>query len=381
MQNNNTPHRRITLILAWCFCLLSTAVHANTSIHLLKIPPPTGPVNLTTPLPIPEGYTSFTLKNWFVLLDSLVKKKQFKVAAHAVKLALQRYPANRKLRLYQADIYTALKRYDWASHALNRIFDTNPADSDALKLLAVIQKQDKYHTRGLNKLVISSAPTLVSDQDAFWDYLTAIYSRRTRFGTVYAGTNFASRNRSSGEQYLVGAYPRLFGPIYAHVQYARSESSLFPSNHYLFETYVPMKAGFRVSLGTRYDNIQLTNLTVLTGSIAKETGSYLVIFRPYYFSPQLGPEAVLYTLSLRRSFDTPDQYVQISGYAGRSPDLTDLTSIGFFIIKTYGINALIQLHLYRGLFMQTGAGYAYEDFPTGLRREKWRYFFGLMCRF
>lgn len=381
MKKNNLIDFSIKITVTLCLCLITTVMHANVSYHLLKIPAPTGPVNPSTPLPIPEGYTTFSLKNWFVLLDSLVKKKQFKVAAHAVKLALQRYPANKQLLLYQADIYTTLERYDWATRSLNHIFDTDPAEPKALKLLSVIQKNDKYHTRGLNKLVISSAPTLVSDQDAFWDYLTAIYSRRTRFGTVYAGTNFASRNRSSGEQYFIGAYPHLVGPIYAHVQYAHSESSLFPSNHYLFETYVPMKAGFRVSLGTRYDNIQLTNLTVLTGSIAKETGSYLVIFRPYYFSPQVGPEAVLYTLSLRRSFDTPDQYVQISGYAGRSPDLADLTSVGFFIIKTYGINALMQLHLYRGLFMQTGAGYAYEDFPTGLRREKWRYFFGLMCRF
>nr|MBA2653201.1 YaiO family outer membrane beta-barrel protein [Tatlockia sp.] len=205
------------------------------------------------------------------------------------------------------------------------------------------------------------------------------YSRDTNYGRATAKVNYASRIKKTASQLELNFSPRFNRNIYADLMasYA-NKPELFPNYAVSTEGYINFPRLFEVSGGGKYARIQDTFLYTWTSSLNFYPGKYWLSFRPYYFVPQaVSPKtqkrsetSVLYTTKIRRYFATDDHYIGIGAGRGRSPDLADLLSVDFIVIKNNFVNIdynfpILKYHIIANL----GVGYQRWRYPSGLLRE------------
>lgn len=309
-------------------------------------------------------------------VDQLLEDRKFREAIALIDSYLLVQPANIDLLYKKAQIYAEIESYDKAVTALNQIFDLQKDDDKATQLLKKIEVLDKTNLSGLNTLFIGNESnqtrqvnsTLINN--SLWTYSIFSYSRRFRNGTLVGQVNQASRFGQYGSQYQFSAYPKLIGNSYGYLSYAFSSSTLYPKAFYIGEIYFPMSSYFEMSGGASFYNILLTNMIMTTNSLTANFDPYSFTVRTNFYVPDSGPHSVFWLFTGKKYFKNPDNYVALQIQTGKTPDLADLTSVGFFTLSSNGIRLLTQFHLKNGVFMLISMGDVRETFFGTSSRNK-----------
>jgi len=221
-----------------------------------------------------------------------------------------------------------------------------------------------------NEIGISQEEDWISDLKEYWSFSSLYYYRHTCRGIFGARFNYANKYFIGGEQYVLEAYPYLTKDIYLAATFGLSNTSqqVFPKYQYLIEPYFNLGNGFEASAGQRFIRSFNVNIYTYTASIGKTIGSYFIWFRPYHYTPQ---SVDFFEAGIKRFFgDSTDTYILLKAGIGKTPDIGDVPPLNqITIISTNSVTIDGQFPIAKGIFLNVGAGYARQVYPSGHVRE------------
>jgi len=201
-----------------------------------------------------------------------------------------------------------------------------------------------------------------------WHLVTTELSHRTGAGTLVGRANWAERFGGSGLQLEADAYPRLGRGSYLYLNLGFSEAEIFPEVRAGAEAFTILPDAFEVSLGARRLWFRETDVTLLTGSIAKYAGNYYVSLRPF-LTPRDEDTGYSATLLARRYFGDVESHVTLAVGAGSTPGDAPLQ---FELDRETSARAsLYGRHpVARRLGVRWSAGWEREELATGNQRTR-----------
>ena len=223
-----------------------------------------------------------------------------------------------------------------------------------------------------NEIGVDVNEAYVNDLTAYWNYSSMHYYRLTDGGKFGGHFNYAKRYGTTGKQFQLEAYPKFSKNIYGtfSFSYANQTQYLYPNLQYIVEGYIDVAHGLEFSLGQsaqkfiRFNNQKIFNYT---GTIGKYFGDSFAWLRPHYYTP-VGTQ--FYEVGIRHYFSDTDNYISFIVGAGRLPDIGDLPPLDqMIIISQRAISMSGQFALTKTVFIQYGAGYAKQHYPSHLLRE------------
>lgn len=152
-----------------------------------------------------------------------------------------------------------------------------------------------------------------------WQKLFVEYTRETSSGPIIARINFGHRFDITDYQGEVDYWPKFNDKWYSYLNFGLSGGDLFPELRAGGELYRVLSHGFEASLGLRYLNFSEDDVLILTGSISKYLGNWILIGRPY-FTPQDSGVSTSMSFMARKYLNNPESNFTILGGFGFSPD-------------------------------------------------------------
>ncbi len=305
------------------------------------------------------------------LIDTAFSSGHDEQARLRIKQALALYPNDPDFLNQKATLYALRHQYPRAVYLDKKILALYPKNKTAKSLLDEIAQINPHYFYGLNEVGINSQVDYVSDLHAVWQYSTLYYNHDTPWGLASASINDATRLGVTSNQAAVNLFPVINKNLYVRLSGAYANQPL------LFPTYFggiePYYFGMPVelSLGANYSYI-LPNIafTQYTASISKEWSKYWASFRPNYYVPAHGKRSILYTGTFIRYFGTKDALAKITFGTGTTPDLANLTTIDFIVIKNNFVTLSAQCPLFNHrLLLSIGGDYQHWVFPNSRVRE------------
>lgn len=319
-----------------------------------------------------------------LLAEAYFKQYNDLEALLLVKQSLHEFPTDLPLYLKKGEINYTMRAYAAAAKAYQTALQLDANNKPAKGGLEEVKAISPFFTYGLNEVGLSSDNTYVQDLHSVWDYSTLYYNRDGDFGHVAVKLNFASRLQQEARQYELDVSPRVNRDIYFDFSAAYSSNpALFPNFLASGEGYINLYDIVEVSGGSKFAKIASTYLTTYTGSLNFYPFNFWLSFRPYYFVPKdISSRSILYSLRIRRYFATIDHYLSFGVGAGRSPDLADLLTVNFLVIRNNFINAgytfpIINHHI----VIDLSAGYQRWQYPSQLIRRLYDGSIGFRYRF
>ncbi|MBA2648684.1 MAG: tetratricopeptide repeat protein [Legionella sp.] len=320
----------------------------------------------------------------------LAKNRDYS-ALHLVQRSLKQNPNSVKLIVKKGEVQQVFRRYGLASQAYLQAACLDPKDKSPKGHIKEIESISPRFLYGINEISMSSENTYVSDLDEIWDYSTVSYSRETNVGLITAKVNYAARLGEKAPQLELNFAPQLNHKAYVELVAAyANKPEIFPRYVLGAEAYVQILKKLEVSLGDRYSNIGPTYFSRYTASLNYYPKNYLLSFRPYYFVPKTSSDrmsnsknrTITYNGVIRRYFKTIDHYVGVGAGSGLSPDLADLLTVNFIIIRINYINLNYAFPvLHHRMMIDLTTGYQHWVFPSGKVRELYSGNIGLRYRF
>lgn len=330
---------------------------------------------LTTQYPTNSAYR-------IALADSYLAKGNTMNALLLIRSGLACNPNNADLLVKAGEIHRLLGEYALADQAYYCLMPAAPKQAQGL--LAEVDEISPRYRYGVNEVGMYSNNAYVNDLHSIWDYSSLHYSHDTLFGRATGRINYASRQQQNAAQYELNILPRFNRNIYFDVTGAfANEPALFPDVTAASEVYVNFPRFFELSGGAKYAKIAQTYFNTYTGSFNLYPGYYWVSLRPYYFIPKdRHKHSFLMTAKMRRYFITDDHYIGFTVGTGRSPDLADLLTVNFIVIRNNFINANYTFPLcHHRLLVDLGLGYQRWQYPSNLIRNLYDGTVGLRYRF
>ena len=180
-----------------------------------------------------------------------------------------------------------LERRARALAHLGREEEAAEAAREVLRVEPGRQSSKKLYHRLIDVISLSkiagdvALETFQEDLDN-WYFADIEYRYRFNWGSILGRVNWARRFGQTGVQYEVDAYPRIGYKTYLYVNAGVSSSSLFPDYRYAAEAYHNFKHGWEASLGFRQLEFDTSDVTIVTGTVAKYLGNWWISFRPNY---------------------------------------------------------------------------------------------------
>lgn len=319
------------------------------------------------------------------LTDAYLGLYQDMSALHIINQGLVFQPYDTELLVKKGQTQSLMYRYPLAADAYHKALCCDPGSKAAYDGLKEVYQVTPYYTHGLNEIGVSSDNTYVSDLAERWNYSTLYYSRDTDLGRITTRVNYASRLQNKAPQYELDFSPRFNRYVYFDLSAAYANNPvLFPKYFFQGEGYFTVPGFAEISAGTKYSNIGPTNFSTYTASIDRyfDNAKYWAAFRPYYFVPKEGANSVLLTATVRRYFCTTDHYIGITAGTGHSPDLADLQTVNFLVVKNNFINGTYEFPILNHLFVvDLGGGFQRWVYPNGLIRKLYTGTAGIKYRF
>lgn len=305
-------------------------------------------------------------------------------ALSLINNALFLNPTEKKLWIKKVNIYTTQHKYAVAAKINKKLLKCYPCDQEAQEAFKAIMDINPFLTKGVNEIGIFTINDYVSDLHSIWDYSSIYYRRDTPIGRINLQENFAKRYGVKGYEEELG-----FSPVFNQYFYIdmlgkySTEPVLFPTYTLGAEPYVTIPEFLTISGGDLYAHIiKKTYFNRYTLSFSKDIKKYWLSFRPYYFVPNKGGKSLLYTATIRRYINTNDFYVNLTVGAGKSPDLSDLETLNFIIIRNRFVTAGVRFPIFNHcVLVDLGAEYLHWEYPSGLIRRLYGGNVGLSYRF
>jgi len=190
--------------------------------------------------------------------------------------ALVHDPSNPDLLERKARALTNLDRDLEAVEVVEKVLEVEPDRHSAKKL---------YHRlidlTTLNKIAGDVGVSRFQDDTADWWAADFEYRRRFGWGSLIGRVNWAKRFGNTGLQYEVDAYPSLPHRTYLWLNVGvSSDQKLFPDYRYGAEAYHNFPKGWEASLGFRQLEFSSSDVTIVTGTVAKYYGNWWISLRP-----------------------------------------------------------------------------------------------------
>lgn len=164
-----------------------------------------------------------------------------------------------------------------------------------------------------------------------WYFGYLQYGRQTKIGAIIGRLNYGDRNQnftSFGIQGEVDIYPRLSRKSYGYVNLGYSPSQIFPSFRFGMEYYTMIgDSKFEGSVGIRYLDFLINQVTMYTGSIGYYWGNEYASFRPFFIADQYGFGAT-FNFLYRKFFSGKGDFLQLTTGYGLVPDERILSVAG-----------------------------------------------------
>lgn len=315
---------------------------------------------------------AISLPNTFItqaqgmMIEQLLLQKRYNDTLSYIDDELAKNPNNTELLYKKAAVYVEMEQYGNASDTLDEILKLQPEHKEAASLRARITELEKSIVH--NELGASFNDAYVSDQNSYWTYSSLHYYRFTDFGTYGGRVNYATRYGTNAEQYQFEAYPKFQNSWhiqYIQMSFAYSNFSqiLFPNYQYSFEPYFNLPHNFELSAGFRGLDSFGVGIYTYTGSLGYYFGNNYAWFRPYIYAPE---PAQFYEIGIRHYFSNKNTFVSLKAGKGKAPDILDLAPLNQIIILDQDLIAgNAQFLIYKNVYLQVGAGYLHQVFPSG----------------
>lgn len=210
------------------------------------------------------------------------------------------------------------------------------------------------------------------------------YTRYTPIGKILPRFNHAYRFQEHGFQAELDIYPQFSKNTYAFLNYAYSQSSIFPAHRGGAELFILIDE-FEVSAGGRYLQFEDGPVTIYTGSLGWYTNNNYVSLRPYITPRENGTTSVSGHLMGRKYRQDREHFIGFNLIYGISPEIQALQSGNTLLAETllYVESQLLNLeyqfstrtspHLFRATLgagrqeFMASPGEFYWSFMAGLR--------------
>lgn len=301
-----------------------------------------------------------------------------------IEACLRIYPYDPDLIAYKAKLMFLRHLYANSANLSRKVIAIDPSNGMAKDLLATIKEIDPNKLYGVNEIGIASLNEHVTDLGANWDFSTLYYTRETSLGFVTARINYATR---LGENAPQGEFE--FVPIFNQYVYFdldatfANKPAIFPKYSTLVEGYGTIPNFLTLSFGRYYAQIiHSTHYRRSTISLSKSLPAYWLSFRTNHYVPARGGSSTLYIGTIRRYFNTNDFYINFTAGYGRSPDLSDLITLNFLVIRNRFANVGVRFPIcHHRVLVDLGVDYQNWKYPSGLLRQLYGVNAGLNFRF
>jgi YaiO family outer membrane protein len=224
----------------------------------------------------------------------------------------------------------------------------------------------------LNEIAIYQQNYYITDVRKVWDYTSVYYGRQTQLGKLYGKINYASRLKRQAAQYEIEFFPKLNRFLYLDLDASvANQPVLFPNYSYAAELFVVFPHLFNSSYGAQMNKIDNRHqYSRFTTSISKDIHLSNLTFRPYFYLPNAGARSILYTLNYRYTFLEPYGYMGFVVGAGTTPDLANLETIDFLVLKNKILSPYINFALFQDrLILNMSLLYQNQIFPNERVRD------------
>lgn len=285
--------------------------------------------------------------------------------------ALLLFPGDPDIQVEQAKIYAMQHKYAKAADLNKKIMHVYPKNSAAATQLKEIKSINPHFLYGMDEVGFNTQVDSISDLKNDWEYSTVYYNRDTSWGSFSLNLNNADRFGTNANQGLLSVSPVINKNLYFRL------TGAYANEPVLFPTYLSGVEGYfsgmpvELSAGYTYASI-LPDISYFqyTGSISKEWKDYWLSFRPNFYVPKRGKNSILYTGTLIRYLGFKDIYARVTVGSGTSPDLANLTTTDFIVIKNNFITVNIQFSVIsHSVLLTLGGEYQHWVFPTNRVRR------------
>lgn len=224
----------------------------------------------------------------------------------------------------------------------------------------------------LNEIAIYQQNYYITDVRKVWDYTSVSYGRQTQLGKLYGKINYASRLKRQAAQYEIEFFPKLNNFLYLDLDASvANQPVLFPNYAYSGELFVVFPHLFNSSYGAQMNRIDNRHqYSRFTTSISKDISVSNLTFRPYFYLPSAGASSILYTANYRYTFAEPYGYMGFIVGAGTTPDLANLETVDFLVLKNKILSPYINFALFQDrLILNMSLLYQNQIFPNDRVRD------------
>ena len=222
----------------------------------------------------------------------------------------------------KASILNDMGQYEEAMLTVNQLLVIYPTNEKAIELRNSIKSSKQLYT-----VSVSAGVDLFSNRN--YDpayYSSAQLGRSNDWGSSLLRINYANRFGTSGIQGEIDLYPRIVSGVYGYLNYGYSSSSLFPAHRVGAEIFSRLPHSFETSAGIRFLRFTPNNIMIYTGSLGWYYKNLWISFRPFITPDPLAGTSVSTGLTVRRYFGNPEDYLELSGGIGYSPEIRLLQS-------------------------------------------------------
>ena len=212
----------------------------------------------------------------------------------------------------------------------------------------------------------------ITDRQKVWDYTSLFYGQQTKYGKLYGKLNYASRLQRQAVQFEMEYYPKINDYIYLDLDASTANQPvLFPNYAYSGEVFIVLPKLFNPSFGAQMNRINNRyQFSRFTTSISKDIGYNNLTFRPYFYLPNRGSSSTLYTLNYRYTFNEPYGNMGVILGTGTTPDLANLETVDFLVLKNKLISPYINFTLLQErLLVNMSLLYQNQIFPNQRVRD------------
>lgn len=197
------------------------------------------------------------------------------------------------------------------------------------------------------------------------------FSMKIKKHTLVFRSNYAHRFQLDGLQLESDFYARLRKNMYLYLNYGYAFGNLFPQHRAGVEYYVSFARIYEASLGARYLQFPNDPVFIATGSISVAPGKNVIALRPFYVIKESGNSVSLlanYKIYGRKQLN----YWGAELSYGNSPDdrYTLIQNNEIYHLKSYKLKLEKNVMMGKTSDIRIGAGYAYEEYTSGLFRNR-----------
>lgn len=301
-------------------------------------------------------------------IDQNIKKDNLDVAHSLINQSLYLHPNDPDFMGKKVDLYTHRHQYAMAADVDKTVLGLDANNKTAKQSFKDIANINPYFLYGINETGINTTAEYVTLLNAVWEYTTIYYARDGDMGRAILSMNNASRFKRNASQIAVNLYPILNSHLYLNIEGGFAQQPiLFPKAYGGGEAFFSGKLA-EISGGFRHASILSPDIafTQYTASISKEWRDFWLSFRPIHYVPFHGGTSLLYTATLIKYFKTKDVFAKLMLASGTAPNLANLLTVDFLVVREDIITGNIQFPIYKHqVLLSIGGDYQHWVFPSG----------------